>query len=138
MQNLAELPQADSSTRETVRLHYLDWLRVLAILMVFLFHAVHLFDLTGWHIKNTEQSMALTAVLVLLGLWGMPFFFLMAGTGSWFALQRRTPRQYASERFKRLLVPFIFGAVGIYELVIRRISALGVLFGMTAGRLGKA
>jgi len=23
------------------RLHYLDWLRVLAILMVFLFHAVH-------------------------------------------------------------------------------------------------
>ena len=109
---------ADNPTREAMRLHYLDWLRVIAILMVFLFHAVHPFDLTDWHIKNAEQSLALTAILVLFSLWGMPFFFLMAGTGSWFALQRRTPRQYLSERFKRLLIPFVVGAILLMPIML--------------------
>jgi peptidoglycan/LPS O-acetylase OafA/YrhL len=118
MQNEIVSPQIDRTTRESTRLHYLDWLRVIAILMVFLFHAVHPFDLTDWHIKNAEQSMALTAVIVLLGLWGMPFFFMMAGAGSWFALQRRTPRQYIDERFKRLLIPFIVGAILLMPIML--------------------
>jgi len=118
MQNLAESPQATIAARESVRLHYLDWLRVLAIEMVFLYHAVHPFDLTGWHIKNAELSMALTVVLVLLSLWGMPFFFLTAGTASWFALRRRTPRQYVDERFKRLLIPFIAGAILLMPVML--------------------
>lgn len=108
----------DKLTRESVRLHYLDWLRVIAILMVFLFHAVHPFDQTDWHIKNAEQSLVLTAILVLFSLWGMPFFFLMAGTGSWFALQRRTPRQYLNERFKRLLIPFVVGAIVLMPIML--------------------
>jgi peptidoglycan/LPS O-acetylase OafA/YrhL len=89
------------------RLHYLDWLRVLAILMVFLFHAVHPFDFGDWQIKNIEQSKILTILLTLLGIWGMPFFFMVAGAASWFALQNRTPSQYIQERLKRLVIPFI-------------------------------
>ena len=97
--------------QEQVRLHYLDWLRVLAIFMVFLFHSVHPFDFGDWQVKNLEQSEIITIVLTLLGLWGMPFFFLVAGSSSWFALQRRTARQYISERIKRLLIPFIVGTM---------------------------
>lgn len=100
-----------SGAPASARLHYLDWLRVLAILMVFLFHAVHPFDFGTWQIKNAEQSEIITIVLVLLGLWGMPFFFMMAGAASWFALQRRTPRQYVAERFKRLLIPYFVGTL---------------------------
>ena len=92
------------------RLHYLDWLRVLAILIVFLFHAVHPFDIADWHIKNGDQSLAVTAFLAFFFPWGMPFFFTLAGAGSWFALQRRTAGQFAAERFRRLLIPFILGA----------------------------
>jgi len=98
-------------TPVAVRLYYLDWLRVLAILMVFLFHAVHVFDFGSWQIKNAEQSEIITIILTLLSLWGMPFFFLVAGTASWFALQRRTAGQYAAERFKRLLIPYIVGSL---------------------------
>jgi len=41
----------------------------------------------------------------------MPFFFLVAGAGSWFALQKRTGSQYLRERFFRLLLPFIVGFI---------------------------
>jgi len=103
--------QSSRKSQPAMRLHYLDWLRVLSILMVFLFHAVHPFDQGDWQVKNVEQSEILTIVLLFLAIWGMPFFFLMAGAGSWFALQRRTARQYISERFYRLLLPFIAGAI---------------------------
>jgi hypothetical protein len=55
------------------RVHYLDWLRVLAILMVFLFHAVHPFDFGDWQVKNVNQSEVLTIALLLLGIKGCPF-----------------------------------------------------------------
>ena len=96
---------------ESARLHYLDWLRVLAIFMVFVFHAIHVFDLGGWQIKNPDQSELITILLTLLSLWGMPFFFLVAGAASWLALQRRTPRQYLAERVKRLAIPYVVGTL---------------------------
>ncbi len=103
--------QPERSSGKSVRLHYLDWLRVLAILGVFLFHAVHPFDAFDWEIKNAEQSMVVTLFTIFLVPWGMPFFYLIAGTSSWFALRRRTGRQYTIERVKRLLIPFIIGSI---------------------------
>ena len=104
-------PRDTASTPNSARLHYLDWLRVLAILMVFLFHAVHPFDFGDWQVKNAEQSEIITIILQLLGIWGMPFFFLVAGASSWLALQKRTTSQYLRERFNRLLIPFVVGTI---------------------------
>jgi peptidoglycan/LPS O-acetylase OafA/YrhL len=101
-----------SSATKKQRLYYLDWLRVILIFGVFLFHALHPFDaLLFWHIKNAEQSGAITTILLLIGPWGMPLFFLVAGAGSMFALRRRSNRQYISERVNRLLIPFIVGTI---------------------------
>jgi glucan biosynthesis protein C len=110
--------QTDSASQRSIRLHYLDWLRVLAILGVFLFHAVHPFDFNDWHIKNAELSMTVTVILGLLFPWGMPFFFLIAGTGSWFALRRRTAGQYAIERTKRLLIPYVVGCILLWPIML--------------------
>jgi glucans biosynthesis protein C len=90
------------------RLYYLDALRVLAIFFVFLFHAVHPYDLNSWHVKNIDQSETLTIILVVFFMFGMPFFFMVAGAGTWFALRRRSAKQFAIERTRRLLVPFLF------------------------------
>jgi glucan biosynthesis protein C len=106
-----DVSQGNGSSPESTRLHYLDWLRVLAILMVFLFHAVHPFDFGDWQVKNVNQSQILTIILLILSIWGMPFFFLVAGAGSWFALQKRSEGQYLRERFYRLLIPFIVGTI---------------------------
>jgi glucan biosynthesis protein C len=118
MQGQGFLGQTDNAPRESVRLHYLDWLRVLAILGVFLFHAVHPFDVSDWTIKNAELSETVTAFLGLLFPWGMPFFFLIAGAGSWFALRRRTASQFTIERFQRLLIPYFVGCILLSPIML--------------------
>jgi glucan biosynthesis protein C len=101
----------ESRSRSPERLHYLDWLRVLAILGVFLFHTLRPFDQIPWEINNAEQSVLATLFIVFFSPWGMPLFFLLSGSGTWFALRRRTGRQYAVERVQRLLIPFVVGCL---------------------------
>ncbi len=38
--------------KTTIRRYDLDWLRVGAILAVFVFHSSRFFDTTDWHVKN--------------------------------------------------------------------------------------
>lgn len=112
MQNLESGSQATQSNKKPDRLHYLDWLRVLAILGVFLFHAVHPFDATDWHIKNGDQSLLITLLFVIfLYPWGMPLFFLLSGAGSWLSMRKRSWRQFARERVVRLFIPFLIGSI---------------------------
>ena len=105
------LEQTESTATGTTRLHYVDWLRVLAILGVFLFHVTNVFNDADFHIKNAETSSAITIVQAFFFPWGMPLFFLIAGGSTWFALKRRTSGQYIRERTNRLFIPFVVGSV---------------------------
>ena len=80
------------------------------MLGVFLVHAACVFNHVDFHIKNAQQSTALTVFTAFRPV-GMPLFFLIAGAGSRFALQRRTAGQYARERINRLLIPFVVGSI---------------------------
>jgi peptidoglycan/LPS O-acetylase OafA/YrhL len=99
------------SSEKRTRLHYLDWLRVLALFGVFIFHSVHPFDFIDWHIKNTALSLSVSYLVVFLYPWGMPLFFMISGAGTFFALQRRDDREYTIERVQRLLIPYIVGSI---------------------------
>jgi hypothetical protein len=95
-----------------VRVHYLDWLLVIAILGVVLFHANRPFDMLGdFVIKDVERSAATTYIGGFFSLWGMPFFFFMAGATTWFSLSRSNVGQYIRARVKRLLIPFVIGSI---------------------------
>jgi len=48
--------QTASKPRDAVRLYYLDWLRVLAILMVFVYHTTRLFNLEYFYVKNPSRA----------------------------------------------------------------------------------
>jgi glucan biosynthesis protein C len=111
MQTQFASPQTATPIREAARLHYLDWLRVLATLGVFLFHASNVFNTTNFEIKNAEGSEAIMFIDIFLYPWGMPLFFLIAGAGTWFALRRRSAGQFTRERTLRILVPFFTGTL---------------------------
>ena len=92
------------------RLHYIDWLRVLAVLLLFPFHTARVFNYgEPFYVKGPEASRVLSAVLGFIDAWHMPLLFLLAGAASCFALHKRTGGQYVVERLKRLLVPLLFG-----------------------------
>ena len=97
------------------RQYYIDWLRILLIISVFLFHIGMIFNTWGWHIKNDQQyGGMLRSVMIFLHNWRMPLLFLLSGAGTFFALGKRTPGQYLGERFKRLFIPLV---TGIFILV---------------------
>ncbi len=102
----------ENTKERSARLYYLDWLRVILIFGVFLYHVLRPFDpLMPWHINNVIKSDAVMGILLTINPWGIPLFFLVAGAGSMFALRRRSNRQFISERVNRLLIPFIVGSI---------------------------
>ncbi|MDH4139220.1 MAG: acyltransferase family protein, partial [Coriobacteriia bacterium] len=90
------------------RIHYIDWLRVLAVLLLFPFHTWRVFDVEAFYVKGAE-SVPLTYVLGFISAWHMQLLFVLAGASTYFALGKRSGAQYLGERVKRLLVPFLFG-----------------------------
>jgi peptidoglycan/LPS O-acetylase OafA/YrhL len=100
---------------EPVRRHDLDWLRVLAVLLLIPFHSARVFDVfDDFYVKSSQTSEGLSwAIVAFLDPWHMPLLFVLAGAASWYALGHRSGRAYAGERTKRLFVPFLFGLLVI-------------------------
>ena len=97
------------------RRYDIDWLRVLAMMMIFFFHCARFFGGGRWHLNNSEESFIANLFIGLLDLWIMPLFFLLSGAGSWYALKSRTSGQYVIERVKRILIP-LYG-IGAFIIV---------------------
>ena len=94
------------------RRYDLDWLRVLAVLLLIYFHTAAIFytgEFGEFYIKNDQLSHGMSCFIVFVHQWHMPLFFLLSGSGTWFALSFRSAFQYVQERFKRLFIPFLFG-----------------------------
>ena len=90
------------------RLYYLDWLRVLAFGLLFIFHAWRPFDHLEWHIKNEEQHTIFDILTMFTHGWRMHVIFLVSGAGTWLAMRSRKEKFFL-DRLKRLIVPFILG-----------------------------
>ena len=94
------------------RLYYIDWLRILAFALLFLFHSWRPFDHYSWNIKNADQSIIFDLLTFFTHGWRMDLIFLISGVGTWFALNSRKSA-FFSDRIKRLIIPFIVGIVFI-------------------------
>ncbi len=87
----------------------LDWLRVLAILAIFVFHCTRAFDPDGWHIKNTTTYMFLDVWKDFATSWGLPLILLISGASVFYALGKVNVGQYILGILARLFVPLIVG-----------------------------
>ena len=104
-----EEPAAEALVGEKQqRIYYIDWLRMLAIVGVFLIHSGNMFDMLYKPISSTRQTSSVVSsmsaidgfvsggmyFLNFLPQWRMSLFFLLSGAGTWFALRHRTSRQF--------------------------------------------
>ncbi len=101
------------------RLYYIDWLRMLAVLGVFLVHSGNMFDMLYKPVKSIVGSVGASGISASGGIyfinffpeWAMSLVFLLSGAGTWFALRHRTSHQFITERFTRLFIPLIAGII---------------------------
>ncbi|UCC16420.1 MAG: acyltransferase family protein [Dehalococcoidales bacterium] len=96
------------------RIYYIDWLRIIAMASIFLYHSNRFFTLSSWHISNAERSLASTFFEETFNLWMMPLFFVLSGAASYYSLKSRKAGSFVKDRFLRIFVPLI--GVGIFVL----------------------
>ena len=122
MKTLERIPEriphatpAAAAANPRARRHDLDWLRVMAVLLLIPFHSARVFDVfDDFYVKNGQTSRGLSwCVIAFLDPWHMPLLFVLAGAATWYALGHRSAGGYAAERTKRLFVPFLLGILVI-------------------------
>ncbi|GHG81652.1 acyltransferase [Comamonas sp. JC664] len=87
----------------------LDWLRVVCILLLHLFHTGMMFNTWGWHVKSPQALPWLEPPMEVLHHLRMPLLMCISGLGTAFALRRRSLGTFTKDRVKRLLGPLVFG-----------------------------
>jgi len=126
----------DSSNRtftELERRYDLDWLRVITIFLVFVYHCTKFFDDDPFNVKNNPidfvndtipiMNTQITAYTSLLTAIGLPLFFIIAGMSAFYALgymkkKEIKIRKYILLRFIRLIVPYIIGMLTFVALLV--------------------
>lgn len=94
------------------RLHYIDNLRWITILLLVIYHACMAYN--TWGEKNYiffKDLKPLAFIVVLISPWFMPLMFLLAGVSASYSLSKRGYGKFIGERFKRLGIPLLIGLI---------------------------
>jgi peptidoglycan/LPS O-acetylase OafA/YrhL len=91
------------------RRYDLDWLRVLAILGVFVYHCALIFAPDPYSIKNATIYEFIDDWGAFAGTWGLSLVFIISGASVFYALGKVGPGKYVKGIALRLLVPLIVG-----------------------------
>lgn len=101
------------------RKYYIDWIRVIAIGLLLIYHVAIGFQPWGvmiGFITTKEPWVASWAPMAMLNVWRIPLLFFVSGMGVYFAMQQRNAKQLILERASRILLPFVFGMFAIVPL----------------------
>lgn len=96
-------------TNVVQRRYELDWLRVVAIISVFVYHCSMVFAPDPYQVKNAVLYPFLDDLGAFFGLWGMPLIFIISGASIYHALGKHSPGRYILGMLARLVVPLVVG-----------------------------
>lgn len=92
------------------RKNYIDNIRWITVCIVIVYHIIYIFNCSGvisnFNVRGIPQ---LDTLLAFVYPWFMCLLFIIAGMSSRFALQKRTAKEFISERTKKILIPSIAG-----------------------------
>ncbi len=101
------------------RRYDIDWLRVIAIWLLILYHVTISFQPFARfidYIQSEQQVESLWIAAQSITIWRLALLFFVSGMGVYFALARRNWKQLLLERTVRILLPLIFGFFTIVPL----------------------
>ena len=96
-------------TKISIRNNYLDWLRVLAIFFVFIYHSTRFFNLEDWEVKNLIRYEWVEVWNIFAWNWMMPFIFVISGASLFYAVGKTGAGKFVKDKVLRLLVPYLVG-----------------------------
>ena len=101
------------------RRYDIDWLRVIAIGLLLVYHIGIGFQPWGVFIGFIQSEKPLNSLWIpmsMVNIWRIPLLFFVSGMGVCFAIRKRNWKQLIQERAKRILLPFLFGIVFIVPM----------------------
>jgi glucan biosynthesis protein C len=112
------------SAKSVQRRYDIDWLRVLAILFVFVYHSTRFFNLEDWHVKNPATYFAVEVWNRFASSWMMPFVFVISGASLFYAVGKSGAGQFIKDKVLRLLVPLVVGVLthAAFQVYLERIT----------------
>jgi peptidoglycan/LPS O-acetylase OafA/YrhL len=112
-------PADASPTQE--RLHALDAVRGLALLLGIVLHATVSFipsPTRFWIIRDTHPSMTLTLLFFAIHIFRMTTFFVMAGFFAHMSFHRRGTTGFIKDRLQRIALPLLLGWPIIFSVIV--------------------
>jgi glucan biosynthesis protein C len=94
-----------TATAGNARLHYLDAMRSVLMLLGLVLHSARPYDTGSWRVKDVDRLPWLDGLVATLHLFRMPAFFVIAGFLAMYLVRRRRTGVFFSERMRRVLIP---------------------------------
>lgn len=123
------------------RRYDIDWLRVIAIGLLLIYHIAIVFQPWGvffGFLQSSESLKSIWTPMSIINVWRIPLLFFVSGMGVAFAMKKRTWKELIFERSKRILLPFVFGVfviVPIHILIFRIYYSQDIIYFFHAAHL---
>ncbi len=101
------------------RKYFVDWIRVIAIGLLLIYHAAIAFQPWGTmlaFVTNSRPWLSLWWPMTMLNVWRIPLLFFVSGMGVYFAMQNRSWGKLLQDRAMRIWLPFVIGVFTIAPL----------------------
>ena len=103
------------------RRYDVDWLRVLALGLLIIYHITVSFQpwaILIFFIQNEQSLEWLWVFMSVINVWRIPVLFMISGMGVRFAMEHRDWKKLLKDRTIRILLPYIFGIFFICPISI--------------------